>query len=66
MAKKAIWDEEGWAWGVNQIWFQLKDMNGSNWLNVGGDLVFWGHVVVEPDEAKNNTHGFGDPLVIGE
>lgn len=35
-------------------------------LHVGGDLVLGRHVVVEPDEAKNDPHGFGYTLVVGE
>lgn len=35
-------------------------------LHVGGDLVLGRHVVVEPDEAKNDPHGFGYALVVGE
>lgn len=35
-------------------------------LHVGGDLILGRHVIVEPDEAKNDTHGFGDALVVGE
>lgn len=35
-------------------------------LHVGGDLILGGHVIVEPDEAKNDAHGFGDALVVGE
>lgn len=35
-------------------------------LHVGGDLILGGHVIVEPDEAKNDTHGFGDAFVVGE
>lgn len=35
-------------------------------LDISGDLVLRRHVVVEPDEAKNDAHCFGDALVEDE
>lgn len=35
-------------------------------LHISGDLILGRHVIVEPDEAKNDTHGFGNALVVGE